>query len=499
MLGEIRLLFNSLTYLLFLPLVTLLYWLAPQRVRHVILLAASYVFYMSWMKIYGLLLFGLTAANFLIAILLYKTERHDLRRLIFIGGLAVNLGCLALFKYTNFLIESARSLCDFVSSALHVANLPVGALTELPIILPLGISFFVFEFIHYLVDIFKGAKPVTSPVRFGLFAAFFPSQIAGPIKRFQDFEEQLLEKAKFDKSLFKAGVYLIAQGLFKKVALGDNLAPIVQAGFARPDLMGTSDAWLCVFAFALQIYYDFSGYTDIGRGSAMVLGFRLPENFNMPYLATSLRDFWHRWHISLSTWLRDYLYIPMGGSRKGKSSSAINLLITMLLGGLWHGASWHFVVWGGFHGLGLAINRIFDEAIARNEFLKRVTNTFAWNAFAHVFTFLTVCLGWVVFRANNMPEAMSVYQGLFTLRASTTPESTIAELILQSSLTVALPLYAMSYLAIHQYPKLCSIIPVFSRLRALPVPAQAIGLAAFGLMVLGLAPQKSIPFIYFQF
>lgn len=497
--GDLGLLFNSFTYLLFLPLVTLLYWLAPQRLRYVILLAASYVFYMSWMKIYGFLLLGLSTANFLIAILLHKTEKPDLKRLVLISGLTVNLACLALFKYTNFLIDSARCLCDFVSSSLHIESLPVGSLSELPIILPLGISFFVFEFIHYLVDIFKGAKPITSPVRFGLFAAFFPSQIAGPIKRFQDFEEQLLERAKFDKSLFKAGVYLIAQGMFKKVALGDNLAPIVQVGFSRPELMGTFDAWLCVFAFALQIYYDFSGYTDIGRGSAMLLGFRLPENFNMPYFASSLRDFWHRWHISLSTWLRDYLYIPLGGSRKGKSSSAINLLITMLLGGLWHGASWHFVVWGAFHGLGLAINRIFDEAIARNPALKRMTDTFAWNSFAHVFTFIMVCLGWVVFRANSMTEAISVYQGLFTLRESTTAEATITDLVLQSALPVALSLYAIAFAAIHQYPRLRLLIPAFSRLRSIPIPAQAIGLTAFGLLVLGLAPQKSIPFIYFQF
>lgn len=491
-------LFNSLTYLLFLPLVVTLYWLSPQRVRPLILLVASYVFYMSWMKVYGWLLFGLTAVNFLLALLLSKQTEEARKRLVFIAGLAVNLGCLALFKYTNFFIESTKSLYELSSSAFHLPNLPAGALSELPIILPLGISFFVFEFIHYLVDVFKGAKPVSSPIRFALFAAFFPSQIAGPIKRFQDFDEQVLAKKKFDGALFKDGIYLIAQGMFKKVCLGDNLAPIVQVGFAHPTLMGTADTWLCVIAFALQIYYDFSGYTDIGRGSAMLLGFRLPENFNMPYIASSLREFWHRWHISLSTWLRDYLYIPLGGSRKGKSASAMNLLITMLLGGLWHGASWHFVVWGAFHGIGLGINRMFDEAISRNDALKKLTKTFAWTAFAHIFTFFVVCMGWVVFRANNLTEAAGIYQGLFVPRASSTFEATIGEMIMQSSLPVALTLYA-GYHLLHAANEKLLLQNKQWRMPNFPVPVQAVALAGFALMVVGLAPQKSIPFIYFQF
>ncbi|MBX9687634.1 MAG: hypothetical protein K2X27_13085 [Candidatus Obscuribacterales bacterium] len=492
-------LFNSFTYLLFLPLVALLYWVAPARVRHLILLVASYIFYMSWMKVYGLLLFGLTAVNYLLGLLLARAKTLPSRRLVFIAGISINLFCLGLFKYTNFILESLRSSYAQLQHLFNLAALPAGAFSELPIILPLGISFFVFEFIHYLADVFKGAKPMVSPVRFGLFAAFFPSQIAGPIKRFQDFEEQLEKNAKFDKKLFNEGFLLIMQGMFKKVALGDNLAPLAQAGFAQPTAMGTFDTWVCVLAFALQIYYDFSGYTDIGRGSAMVLGFKLPENFMMPYSATSLRDFWHRWHISLSTWLRDYLYIPLGGSRKGKSAAAMNLLTTMLLGGLWHGASWHFVVWGAFHGSGLAVNRAFDSLIERVEFLKNASRTWWWTAMARVSTFILVCIGWVVFRANNMGEAMGIYQGMFTLRASSTVETPVSELFWQSTLPVSLVLYAVTYLALKYYPSWSLHLPESFRQFQAPVYARAMLLAGFALLVLGLAPQHSIPFIYFQF
>lgn len=491
-------LFNSLTYLVFLPLVALLYWLGPHRLRNALLLAASYVFYMSWMKAYGLLLLGLTAVNYLIGLLLARVAARRDKRLVFVAGLAVNLGCLALFKYTNLIIDAVGSISSVVSHAAGVRDLCSGW-SELPIILPLGISFFVFEFIHYLVDVYKGAAPVGSPVRFGLFAAFFPSQIAGPIKRFQDFDQQLVKPKTFDKSLFNAGLALVLQGLFKKVVLGDNLAPIVQTGFSAPHLLGTLDAWACVVAFAWQIYFDFSGYTDIGRGSAMILGFTLPENFNLPYIATSLRDFWHRWHISLSTWLRDYLYIPLGGARKGKFSGALNSLITMLLGGLWHGAAWHYVLWGGYQGAGLALNRVVDEVVAGHPGLTAASKTVWWNAFSRVFTFLVVCVGWVLFRANNMQEAGAMYEAMFLPRASTTPEATIIELFFQSAFPVAIVLYMLTLGGAKVYQNHQSTLPVVLRQLSVPGYARAVGLLAFALLLVGLAPQKSIPFIYFQF
>lgn len=464
-----------------------------------LLLVASYFFYMSWMKVYGLLLFVLTAANFLVGLLIARFEDRAIKRLVFIAGITINLGCLALFKYTNFFIDSIRQGYEYLAPSMHLAALPAGSFSPLPVILPLGISFFVFEFIHYLTDVFKGSKPMNSPVRFGLFAAFFPSQIAGPIKRFQDFEQQMLKPAQFEKPLFRAGLLLIMQGMFKKVVLGDNLAPIAQVGFAQPQLMGTVDAWVCLLAFALQIYYDFSGYTDIGRGSAMVLGFNLPENFNMPYIATSIKDFWHRWHISLSTWLKDYLFIPLGGSRRGSSRAAANLFITMLLGGLWHGASWHFVIWGGLQGFYLAANRVIDEVIARNEFLKKITAKYWWKPLAVCFTFYLVLMGWPVFRANNLAEAISFYQALYSWRGSSTPEATITEMFLQSTLPVALTLYACTFVGWKLFGKWKEYLPQAIQTFRLPACAQVAAVAGFALLVVGLAPTKSIPFIYFRF
>lgn len=498
-------LFNSLQYLLFLPVVTLLYWRAPKVLRLPILLLASYLFYMSWMRVYGLLLFGLTLVNFLIGLAIHKSAARNYRRWIFIAGLSVNLFCLALFKYTNFLLDSIRTLCaNFEGSAALAANSVLHTISanvphDLPIILPLGISFFVFEFIHYLTDIFKGDKPIFSPLKFALFAAFFPSQIAGPIKRYQDFEKQEVADAKFDRKLFNSGLLLIAQGMFKKVALGDNLAPIVQVGFNNPHLMSTTDAWACVLAFSMQIYYDFSGYTDIAIGSANVLGFTLPDNFKMPYSARSLKDFWHRWHISLSSWLRDYLYIPLGGSRKGNARAIVNLITTMLLGGLWHGASWHFVIWGGMHGFGLAINKILDEFISKNKLLENLTKTTAWNLCAQAFIFVFVSLAWVVFRAKDASEAFAIYHQLFSVQPSLTPEATIIESFWNSSLPFAASVYVLAYLVSRLPEKFKYFIPEGLRENGIPAYAQVVLLSGFALLIVGLAPHAAIPFIYFQF
>ncbi len=491
-------LFNSLQYLLFLPLVVLVYWFSPRMLRLPVLVIASYVFYMSFLKIYGLLLFGLSAVNFAFGLWIHKTQEAKQKRLVFIAGLAINLFCLGLFKYTNFLLDSFKEAGQFLQS-IHLAAPTSSYLSDLPIILPLGISFFVFEFIHYLSDIFKGDKPIFSPLKFALFASFFPSQIAGPIKRYQDFENQAVSEASFDKSLFNSGVLLIAQGMFKKVALGDNLAPIVQAGFANSQQMGCMDAWICVLAFSLQIYYDFSGYTDIAIGSANVLGFRLPENFNMPYMAKSLKEFWHRWHISLSTWLRDYLYIPLGGSRHGKHRAISNLIVTMLLGGLWHGASWHFVLWGAFHGLGLAFNKIWDDWIASKAVLENASKTWLWEQFSRLAIFLFVTLAWVVFRAENASKAFEVYQALFSMRASGLEEASILELFMQSNLPLAFAIYIAAFAMIYYRKYWVIFLPVSIQNLRLPLYARLVSLAAFAVLMVGLAPHSAIPFIYFQF
>lgn len=506
-------LFNSIQYLLFLPIVVALYWSVPRKARAVVLLIASYYFYMSWMAAYGLLLGGLTAWNFFMGWLIGRPSARW-RRTLFVAAIAGNLACLALYKYTNFLIESFWSAMHLGGNLLHQQAV-AGTAPLLPIILPLGISFFVFEFIHYLVDVYKGSDAIKDPIRFGLFAAFFPSQIAGPIKRFQDFDQQVIEPQPFNSALFKSGLVLIVEGMFKKVVLGDNLATLVQPGFANAAAMSTIDTWLCVVAFTLQIYYDFSGYTDIGRGSAMLLGYNLPENFNMPYIARNLSDFWHRWHISLSTWLRDYLYIPLGGSKAGKSKQARNLVITMLLGGLWHGASWHYVVWGAFHGFGLVLTHSWQRLGDKIPAITSLRKTWHWDISGRVFTLFLVMLGWVVFRADNMQQAMDVYAGMFTARASHMEEAeSILTLLLQSTIPVGLFLYT-AYHAIQRWIAVRSattkiptpsVVPTsITKPTSLrwwltpPAAAQAVALACMALLIVGFAPHKAIPFIYFQF
>lgn len=396
-------LFNSFSYLLLLSLVVPIYWLLPGRFRVALLVAASYVFYMSWKAGYGFLLLGLTLGNYVVGLCLAKFQTKAAKRLWLIGGIAVNLGILALFKYTNFIIDCLWSVRNFGDGLLH-SSAGTASAPLLPIILPLGISFFVFEFIHYLTDVYRGNAPIRDVLRFGLFSAFFPSQIAGPIKRFEDFDAQARTHTKFDLEMFEQGLRLIVVGMFKKVAIGDNLAPLVNVGFANAAVLSAGDAWLSVVAFSLQIYYDFSGYTDIGRGSAMLLGYRLPENFNMPYIAKSASEFWHRWHMSLSTWLRDYLYIPMGGSRAGKGFQMRNLLITMLLGGLWHGASWTYVLWGAFHGLGLIVAHSWQSIAEKVPIFKRAHLVPLWNVTSWGITLLFVMTGWVMFRAKTLQK-----------------------------------------------------------------------------------------------
>jgi alginate O-acetyltransferase complex protein AlgI len=491
-------LFNSLQYLLFLPLVVLAYWLVPGKLRTVLLLVASYYFYMSWMKSYGVLLFGLTAINYLAGLAIYKLSAEKSKRLALIAAITFNVGILALFKYTNFFLDTYNSLERSLSSFLPLNLVP--APSALPIILPLGISFFVFEFIHYLVDVRAGNKPIVNPIRFGLFAAFFPSQIAGPIKRFEDFDSQLEKPRVFDRMQFGEGIGLIVRGMFKKVCLGDNLAPLAASGFANPAMLGTVDAWVAVLAFTLQIYFDFSGYTDIGRGSALLLGYKLPENFNMPYIARSIQDFWHRWHMSLSTWLRDYLYIPLGGSRGGKFATMKNLFITMLLGGLWHGASWHFVVWGGFHGVCLAIHRVWERVVDGRPALARFGESFAGKATCWTVTFLTVISGWVLFRANNLGEAMQMFQSMVTIKASL-GENLLQSFLYGGPLPAVLAMYAVFVLGskLQLKSKLKSKLSSANLMPSPPIMARAVALAAVALFIAGLAPRHAVPFIYFQF
>jgi D-alanyl-lipoteichoic acid acyltransferase DltB (MBOAT superfamily) len=484
-------LFNSLAYLIFLPIVVTLFWVCPKRCRTIILLLASYVFYMSWKPIYGLLIVGLTALNYVFGLLIASNEKR--KKLLLTLAVASNLLLLAYFKYTYFLIDTANQC--LASFAQKIPN------PSFEIILPLGISFFVFEFIHYVVDVYKGGKPVKSPIDFALFASFFPTQIAGPIKRYQDFIPQLSDHGSFKLKYFDEGLWLIIFGLFKKVIFADNLAAVVNSGFARPDLLTGFDLWLVVYAFAFEIYFDFSGYTDIARGSALLFGYKVPPNFNLPYLASSIAEFWHRWHISLSTWLRDYLYIPLGGSRCSKWFNYRNLFLTMALGGLWHGASMHFLIWGAYQGIMLILHKEFTLLAEKIGALNKLRQTKFFKLASILLTFHVVCIGWVFFRASNMAECSAIMQRLFFLE----PSMSFSQL---ASLTIVNI----------QDPIIYMLLPIVLALLAggqilsgwieskkdsgglsIPMPLRAAAIAVLiGLLII-FTPDTSPKFIYFQF
>jgi len=349
-------LFNSLAYLIFLPTAWVAFWAVPVRRRLDVMLVSSYVFYASWSVPYAAMIFGLVVVNYVFGLILARAAQ---RRPLLAAFIAFDVAVLGIFKYFDFFLTSAAGAANALFSAELQRRL-------LAVVLPLGISFFTFEFIHYLVDIYRGDVPVHSFTKFHVFAAFFPTQIAGPIKRFQQFVPSLATLGSFDADLAKEGLWLIGRGLVKKVLLGDRLAPWVNDGVraAADGAIGTNDAWITMLAFALQVYFDFSGYTDIARGSAALFGFRIPINFDMPYLATSLADFWRRWHISLSSWLRDYIYFPLGGSRRPMAIVMLNLLITFVVAGLWHGAAWHYAAFGAMWGIGLGLQHFLRSRIA---------------------------------------------------------------------------------------------------------------------------------------
>ncbi len=481
--------FTSFQYLFFLPTVVLLYWVLPQRFRLPMLLLASYYFYMSWIPIFGLLIFGMTLFNWLWGKLLSKSDAN--RKHIFTAGIAINLICLGYFKYANFFLDTAHTLLKPFTHG--------GSAAALNIILPLGISFFVFEFIHYLFEIYRGRQPIGSFVLFALFASFFPTQIAGPIKRYPDFEQQMQEEKKLSLSYFDEGVPLIIMGVAKKLLLADNLAVLVDMMAKTHSAYGSLETWLIAYAFAMQIYFDFSGYTDIGRGSALLFGYHIPINFNLPYIANNISDFWRRWHISLSSWLRDYLYIPLGGSKGTKLETDRNLMLTMALGGLWHGASWNFVVWGVFHGLLLIVHRNFSQWRESTTVLQGFFKSKWFSALSVFLTFHAVCIGWVFFRITDIGAAFSMVKKMVLLSPIMTRAEAGHFLVLRPDLPVIVPLVIL-LVAI-----LLIATPVVGQLRErgfftrVPAPLKALYFTLIIFSIITFCPDNSTPFIYFQF
>jgi alginate O-acetyltransferase complex protein AlgI len=384
------LLFDTPVYFLFLVLVVFFYWRLKWRSQNVFLLGASYFFYGWWDWRFLLLMIFSTIVDYFIALRIAEQTPGTRRRTLLIISLCLNFGFLGFFKYCNFFVDSFASM-------LNMAGVHSVPILLLKVILPPGISFYTFQEVAYVIDVYKGElQPSRSFVDYGLFITLFPHLIAGPIQRPSHLLPQVQRPRCFQERAFFDGCVLIVCGLFRKTVIADGCANLANAAFAGRLGANFWATLIGVYAFAWQIYGDFSGYSDIARGSAQLLGFHFMVNFRQPYFARSLQDFWRRWHISLSTWLRDYLYIPLGGNRKGPERTYLNLMTTMLLGGLWHGANWTFVVWGGIHGVWLSIERFFS----------RGREPSSW--YSRIFTLVVVGVSWIFFRANSLAAALEM-------------------------------------------------------------------------------------------
>ena len=443
------------------------------------LLLASYAFYAHWDARLLPLLVGISLLAFAIGRLLQLLHAPSQRRGALALGVTLCLATLALFKYLGFALSTMFNLLDALGVALPPARLPQLAL-------PVGISFFVFHAISLMVDAYRGK--LTSRVRMLdalLYVAFFPQLVAGPILRASSFLPQLGRAPDMDAIEAPRAVGLIVSGLAKKVLIANFLATrLVDPAFDAPAAHGGLEALVAVYAYAAQIYCDFSGYTDIAIGSALLLGYRFPDNFDSPYCATSLQDFWRRWHISLSSWLRDYLFIPLGGSRSGRARTLVNLSVTMVLGGLWHGAAWSFVFWGALHGTGLAVQRLWSDS--KSPAVEAVRAFWLWPWAARLITFHFVCLGWVFFRASSFDA------GLELLCALARPWT------LGPWLSVAL-VAALGAGLFGQAVPMAVWERARTRFSALPLSAQGVAFAAAVLVIEVLGPSGVAPFIYFQF
>ena len=461
-------LFDTPIYFLFLTLVVFLYWRMSWRRQNVFLLCAGYFFYGWWDWRFLLLMIFSTVIDYLIAQRIADEVPGARRRALLIVSLCINFGLLGFFKYCNFFVDSFATML----TTLGVHNVPM---FFLKIILPPGISFYTFQEVAYVVDVYKGQlQPSRSFVDYGLFITLFPHLIAGPIQRPSHLLPQVQRPRTFQERAFFDGCMLIVSGLFRKTVIADSCANLANAAF--DGRLGTNffATLIGVYAFAWQIYGDFSGYSDLARGAAQLLGFHFMLNFRQPYFAGSLQDFWRRWHMSLSTWLRDYLYIPLGGNRISPARTYVNLMLTMLLGGLWHGANWTFVIWGGIHGGWLSVERFFWPK----------GETSAW--FGRALTLSVVGVSWIFFRARSLGAALAMLRSTtdFHWEHQYGPELVFLAVVSGAMMLIdyRLEAYGEEYV----FEKASLAVPVFAGV------VMAVLMVAFG-------ASETNAFIYFQF
>ncbi|MEO7174081.1 MBOAT family O-acyltransferase [Flavobacterium sp.] len=399
--------FNSYTFVAFFILILFLHNLPiPWKTKKINLLLASYIFYAAWNPPFILLLWMSTVIDFYVGRALYTQENKHKKKLLLVISLIGNLGMLCFFKYGTFLLDNFVALSHMIGFDFHPA--------EPNIILPAGISFYTFTTLCYTIDMYKKeSKPVKSLLDFSLFVTFFPHLVAGPIVRPPQLVPQFESPRVASRKQMMDGLLLLTLGLFMKVVLADGmLAGTADSVFDSHDMLPMLDAWIGVLAFSGQIFLDFAGYSTCAIGVALCLGFVLPQNFNYPYAAIGFTDFWRRWHITLSSWLRDYLYIPLGGSRNGKAKMYFALMMTMLLGGLWHGANWTFVAWGGLHGLYLWVEKFFKDRRGVKPESDKTANTITNFCYA-MLTFMLVNITWVFFRSKTFVGSWAMLQSMF--------------------------------------------------------------------------------------
>ncbi|HEY8037326.1 MAG TPA: MBOAT family protein [Methylobacter sp.] len=443
------------------------------------LLIASYLFYMSWSVPCALLILFTSLIDYFVGIGLSRIENQSKRKLLLIVSIVVNLGVLGFFKYTNFLMEN-------VGWGLNALGFDVQH-QHYDILLPVGISFFTFQSMTYTIETYRRNIPASHSLRdFLLFVAFFPQLLAGPINRAADLLPQFARRVRATTVEFETGLTQFAIGAAKKLVISDQIAPNVDLIFANPGNYDGLTLLQGALGYAIQIYCDFSGYSDMAIGCARMMGFRFMENFQMPYSALSITEFWRRWHISLSSWFRDYLYIALGGNRKGTERTYVNLMVTMLLCGLWHGASWNFVFWGGLHGAALAIHRAWkwwEPSASMND---NAVFQFIWSLISRLMTLSVVLVGWIFFRAQSWDSAW-----IYLDRMMTWNQDGIQ--VVSPYILPALAVMVAAHLVVNKDRNWAEQMPLRS------VPIRVLSFTTFFVCIVSLGATDSAPFIYFQF
>lgn len=403
-------LFNSFEFLIFFPIVFILYWILNKKAlkwQNLLILIASYFFYSCWDWRFVFLLAFSTLLDFYTGNKIFKAQRIGSKKIWLWISVVVNLGFLGFFKYYNFFIDSFANLLTNFGLTPHYPTLNI--------ILPVGISFYTFHGLSYVIDIYYNRfKPTRNFVDYALFVSFFPLLVAGPIERAKHLLPQIQSKRKFDYDLFVEGITQMIWGFFKKVVIADRVAAVVNQVYSSPGEYGNYNLAIATVFFAIQIYCDFSGYSDIAIGAGKTMGFRLLKNFNMPYFSKSLNEFWKKWHISLTSWFRDYFYIPMGGNRKGEIRTYFNIFIVFVVSGLWHGAAFTFIIWGAIHGLMLMIERYLKPYLR----FGKVKNDPLFGLASVIFTFTIVCVGWVFFRADSLADSIEILKGMVNFQSN---------------------------------------------------------------------------------